>query len=105
MSTLSSTIVKTKSLGEFNPIHVYVGDVDYASVTNATISEQDIAVAGLGSNDIVLSCTVKETGLGLTIANYWVKAAGVLTVALSNPTAAPVDPAATITMQIVAAAA
>jgi len=106
MATLTSSIVKTASLAVGNPIHIYEGDVDLVEVAaNGTaMAEQDIAVAGLGASDIVLAVTVKETAFKLAIANYYVKAAGVLAVVLANPDDAAVDPAATVTFRVVAAA-
>lgn len=106
MSTLPSTIVKVKSLSSSNPIHIYEGDTDLAQVAVAgtQMAEQDVAVAGLGADDIVLSVTVKEADFKLAIANYYVKAAGVLAIVLANPDDATVDPAATVTFRVVAAA-
>jgi hypothetical protein len=107
MSTLASTIVKVKSLGPGNPIHVYEGDCDVVSVGVSTtqMAEQDIAVEGLGANDIPLSFTIIEASFFLTVSNFRVKAAGVLAVTFSNPDDAAVDPASTVTYRLVAAAA
>lgn len=106
MATLTSTIVKVKSLGPGNPIHVYRGDCDLASVAiNTTqMAEQDVAVAGIKTTDILLSFRVIETGFKLTIANAFIKADGVVAVVLANPDDATVDPAATVTFEVVAAA-
>ncbi len=74
-------------------VAVYTATFDPASVSAASVAEQDITVTGVKAGDVVLSVSKPTLTAGLTLGNARVKSAGTVAVQFVNPTAGAVDAA------------
>lgn len=97
------TMTNTKSIPSGRPLQIYEGTLDLTAIPagTATMAEQDITIAGVGANDMVVSFQVTDA-CTFGILNARVKAANtvaILPAATDSDTA--VDPAGTINYRMI----
>ena len=103
----ATAVVSRRGNDQFRGLFTDTWDVsctlDSASVSNGTTATDTVAVPGVVLGDMVIGMSIGVSEAGL-VRRAYVSAANTVTIVTYNPTAAPIDLAAT-TMQLIVARA